>query len=94
MTCGPRGYIELREKGKPVQHVPIGGVGFVFDGRPDEDGLVFAGIDFDKVISGGEITSTAQERIGRLGSYTERSVSDNGFACDRKSAAAAKRRRA
>jgi len=65
-----RGYIVLREKGKPIQHIPVGGVGFVFDGRRDEDGLVFAGIDFDKVISGGEIASIAQERIRRLGSYT------------------------
>src|SRR5208282_259727 len=36
-----RGYIELREKGKPIQQVPIGGVGFVFDGQSDEDGLVY-----------------------------------------------------
>src|SRR5438067_9857675 len=34
-----RGYMELREKGKPVQQVPVGGVGFVFDGQPDADGL-------------------------------------------------------
>ena len=74
-----RGYMELREKGKPVQQVPVGGVGFVFDGEPDADGLVFAGVDFDKVISGGEIASLAQERIKRLGSYTERSVSGGGF---------------
>jgi hypothetical protein len=74
-----RGYIVLREKDKPIQHIPVGGVGFVFDGRRDEDGLVFAGIDFDKVISGDEIASIAQERIRRLGSYTERSVSGNGL---------------
>ena len=52
-------YIELRENGKPIQHMPIGGIGFVFDGRPDEDGLVLAGVDFDKVISGDEIASLA-----------------------------------
>jgi hypothetical protein len=74
-----RGYIELREKGKPIQQIPVGGVGFVFDGQPDKDGFVFAGIDFDKVISRGEIASIAQERIRRLGSYTERSVSGNGL---------------
>lgn len=74
-----RGYMELREKGKPVQRVPVGGVGFVFDGQPDADGLVLAGVDFDKVISGGEIASLAQERIKRLGSYTERSVSGGGL---------------
>ncbi len=74
-----RGYMELREKGKPTQQVPVGGVGFVFDGQPDADGLVFAGVDFDKVISGREIASLAEERIRRLGSYTERSVSGGGF---------------
>src|SRR3954470_3714559 len=46
-SAAQRGYMELREKGKPVQQVPVGGVGFVFDGQPDADGLVFAG---DKVI--------------------------------------------
>jgi hypothetical protein len=73
-----RGYMELRGKGK-LQQVPVGGVGFVFDGEPDADGLVFAGVDFDKVISGREIASLAEERIRRLGSYTERSVSGGGF---------------
>ena len=74
-----RGYIELREKDKPAQRIPIGGVGFVFDGQPDKDGFVFAGVDFDKVFSGGEIASLAQERIKRLGSYTEWSVSGGGL---------------
>jgi primase-polymerase (primpol)-like protein len=74
-----RGYMELREKGKPVQHVPVGGVGFVFDGQADADGLVFAGVDFDKVITGREIASLALERIKRIGSYTERSVSGGGY---------------
>ena len=73
-----RGYMELREKGA-VQQVSVGGVGFVFDGQPDTEGLVFAGIDFDKVISGSDIASLAEERIRRLGSYTERSVSGGGF---------------
>ncbi|MBR1275620.1 AAA family ATPase [Bradyrhizobium sp. AUGA SZCCT0283] len=74
-----RGYMELRERGKPVQQAPVGGIGFVFDGQPGADGLVFAGVDFDKVISGGEIASLAQERIRRLGSYTEQSVSRGGL---------------
>ena len=74
-----RGYIEIHEKDKPPQHVSIGGVGFVFDGQPDKDGLVFAGVDFDKVITGEEIASLAQERISRFGSYTEQSVSGRGF---------------
>jgi putative DNA primase/helicase len=73
-----RGYMELRENGAPVQ-VTVGGVGFVFDGQPDADGLVFAGVDFDKVITGREIASLAEERIKRLKSYTERSVSGGGL---------------
>lgn len=74
-----QGYMELRERGKQVQHVAVGGVGFVFDGQPDPDGLVYAGVDFDKVVSGAEIASLAEERIKRLGSYTERSVSGTGL---------------
>ncbi len=75
------GFIELREKGKPPRRVPIGGIGFVFDGKPDKDGLVFAGADFDKVTSADcrEIASLAVERIKRLGSYYERSVSGYGL---------------
>src|ERR1700722_1646617 len=74
------GYMELRERGKPVQQVAVGGVGFVFDGRPDEDGFVFAGVDFDKVIPPiGEISSFAAERVKRLGSYCEQSVSGTGL---------------
>src|SRR5215204_2377730 len=61
------------------QRVPIGGVGFVFDGVPDEDGLVLAGVDFDDVISAdGHIAQPAAERINRLGSYCEASVSGQG----------------
>src|SRR5262249_47274161 len=75
-----RGHIEFREKGRSPQRVPVGGVGFVFDGQPDEQGLVFAGVDFDKVVSGGDqIASLAEERIRRLGSYTEPSVSGVGL---------------
>jgi hypothetical protein len=75
-----RGYMELRERGKPAQQVVVGGVGFVFDSRPDEDGLVFAGVDFDKVIPPiGEISSFAAERVKRLGSYCEQSVSRTGL---------------
>ena len=78
-----RGYIELRQKDEPPQRVSIGGVGFVFDGQPDEDGLVFAGVDFDNVISADnkEIASLAVERIKRLSSYCERSVSGRGLHC-------------
>ena len=74
-----RGNIEVHEKDKPPRNVSIGGVGFVFDGQPQEDGLVFAGVDFDKVVAGNEISSLAEERIRRLGSYTERSVSGGGL---------------
>lgn len=74
-----RGYMEPRVKGKPVQQAPVGGVGFVFDGRPDTDGLVFAGVDLDKVISEGKVAPLAEERIRRLSSYTEPSVSSSGF---------------
>jgi primase-polymerase (primpol)-like protein len=74
------GYMELREQNKPIQKVAIGGVGFVFDGRPDADGFVFAGVDFDKVIpTVGEISSFAAERVKRLGSYVEQSVSGTGL---------------
>ena len=31
-----RGYVELRRRNKPPQRVSIGGVGFVFDGQPDD----------------------------------------------------------
>jgi primase-polymerase (primpol)-like protein len=75
-----RGYIEVREKGKPTQRIPIGGIGFVFDGHPDENGLVFAGADFDGVIPReGGISSVAAERVKRVGSYVEASVSGTGL---------------
>ncbi len=52
----------------------------MFDGYPDESGLVLAGIDFDKVVSTkNEISSLAGERVRRLGSYTEPSVSRGGL---------------
>jgi Family of unknown function (DUF5906) len=72
------GYLELREKGK-TQKVLIGGVGFVFDGQLDQDRLVFAGVDFDGVMSQQTITSFAKEHVKRLGSYTEASVSGRGL---------------
>jgi putative DNA primase/helicase len=73
------GYVEVRQKDKPPQRVPVGGVGFVFDGQQDAAGLVYAGVDFDKVISEGKIASLAQKRIKRIGSYTEFSVSGTGL---------------
>jgi hypothetical protein len=72
--------IEYREEGKPTQKVPIGGVGYVFDGQPDHDGLVYAGVDFDRAISvEGKIKSLAAARVKRLGSYFEVSVSGQGL---------------
>jgi hypothetical protein len=73
-----RGYIELREKGKS-REVPVGGVGFVFDGQSDEHGLVFAGVDFDSGAFKGGIRSFSAERVKRLGSYVEASVSGTGL---------------
>jgi putative DNA primase/helicase len=72
------GYIELQAKDKPSQRVSIGGVGFVFDGQPDKDGLVFAGVDFDSGAFKDEIGSLSAERVKRLGSYIEWSVSGTG----------------
>jgi hypothetical protein len=74
------GYIEFREKGKPIQRIPLGGVGFVFDNQPDEDGFVLAGIDFDEVVCRGKgIASFAAERVKRIASYYEASVSRTGL---------------
>jgi hypothetical protein len=74
-----RGFIEVHQKGEAPKRVPIGGIGFVFDGSPGSDGLVYAGVDFDKVIKNGSLTSLAAERIKRINSYTELSVSDTGL---------------
>jgi hypothetical protein len=77
--CNQRGYIEVHERNKPPQRIPIGGVGFVFDGQPDEGGLVLAGVDFDSGALKGEFLSFSAERVKRLGSYVERSVSGTGL---------------
>src|SRR5262249_20872547 len=73
-----RGYIEVRQRGEPVQQLPLGGVGFVFDGKPDSDGLVYAGVDFDSKALKGQILSFSRERVKRFGSYIETSVSGTG----------------
>ncbi len=72
------GYVELHEKDKPAQRHPVSGVGFVFDGQPDNDGLVYAGVDFDSGAFKDEVASFAQEQVKRLGSYYEASVSGTG----------------
>jgi putative DNA primase/helicase len=74
-----RGCMILQGKEQPGHQVPVGGVGFVFDGVPDAGGLVFAGVDFDNVISEDKISPLAAERVRRLASYTELSVSGRGL---------------
>jgi AAA domain len=63
-------------------HGGFDGVGFVFDGEIGADGLCYCGIDFGAcVIDDTNIDSLARERIKRLNTYTERSVSGTGFHC-------------
>ncbi len=83
-----RGYVEYREKNKPVQHRPVGGVGFVFcHDNFDADGYVYGGIDFDHIAdNSGKVVSIARNAAtGRLReygkqlrSYAEKSVSGDG----------------
>jgi len=79
-----RAYERATEEGGIIipneGRVPIGGVGFVFDNQPDENGLVFAGVDFDHVIlDEGKLCPVAEERVSRLTSYCEVSVSGRGL---------------
>lgn len=74
-----RGYVEFRDRGKSMQQVPIGGIGFVFDGQPGEDGLVYAGVDFDNEACEGERSIHTAEWVDSLGSYSETSVSGRGL---------------
>src|SRR5262249_29416962 len=55
------------------------GIGFVFDGEVGPDGLCYCGVDFDACVCDGNVDSLALERIKRLGTYTEWSVSRTGF---------------
>ncbi len=55
------------------------GIGFVFDGEPDENGLVYAGVDFDSQAFEGEGSFLIAELIDGLGSYVETSVSGAGL---------------
>jgi primase-polymerase (primpol)-like protein len=58
------------------------GLGFVFDGEIGADGLCYCGVDFDACVhSDKKIDSLAGERINRLDTYTELSVSGTGFHC-------------
>ena len=74
-----RGYIVVREKDEPPRRVSVFGVGFVFDGRPDENGLVLGGVDFDAAIKNGSISLFSRKCIKRLKSYAELSVSGEGL---------------
>lgn len=73
----------IEERGITIPNegrVPIGGIGFVFDNQQDENGLVFAGVDFDHVIlDEGKLCPIAEERLSRLASYCELSVSGRGL---------------
>jgi putative DNA primase/helicase len=55
------------------------GVGFVFDGKVGPDGTCLVGIDLDRCIDKRKIQHFALERIKRLGTYTELSVSSTGL---------------
>jgi hypothetical protein len=55
------------------------GIGFVFDGEPDNDGLVYAGVDFDHQACEGEMAVQTAEWVDSLGSYVETSVSGTGM---------------
>jgi hypothetical protein len=57
------------------------GLGFVFDGEIGPDGLCYCGIDFDGCIEDKKIHSLARERLKRLKSYWELSVSGTGLHC-------------
>ena len=79
-TTNPSTWSTFQECRDTYHRGGFDGVGFVFDGRPDECGLVLAGVDFDKVISPvGEIGSLAAARVKNLGSYFEASVSGSGL---------------
>jgi primase-polymerase (primpol)-like protein len=57
----------------------LSGVGFVFDGQPDENGLVYAGADFDSEAFAGEGSIRVAEWVDRFGSYVETGVSGEGL---------------
>ena len=57
------------------------GIGFVFDRKVGDDGLCYAGADFDRCIEDGNLVEPARRRVGRLQTYTEKSVSGTGIHC-------------
>jgi hypothetical protein len=58
------------------------GIGFVFDGEVGSDGLCYCGVDFDACIDEDKkLQSLARERVERLRTYTEFSVSRTGLHC-------------
>jgi hypothetical protein len=63
-------------------HGGFDGLGFVFDGDIGADGLCYCGVDFDACVRDGtNVDSLARNRIKRLNTYTEASVSGTGFHC-------------
>jgi hypothetical protein len=57
------------------------GIGLVFDGKTDADGLCIVGADFDRCIEDGKLVEPARSRIVGLQTYTEVSVSGTGVHC-------------
>ncbi|MCB4821170.1 AAA family ATPase [Roseicella aerolata] len=61
------------------KHGGFDGIGIALDGKPDANGLVLAGIDFDKVLDGDRLADNAKEWIKRVGTYWEKSPSNTGI---------------
>lgn len=55
------------------------GIGFALDGRPDDTGLVLAGVDLDDVTDSPERMEWARQIVAEFGSYTEWSPSGEGL---------------
>jgi len=70
-----RGFDECRDA---YARGDFSGVGFVFDGKPDGDGLVYAGVDFDRQACEGERSIQTAAWKDSIGSYAETSVSGSG----------------
>jgi len=54
------------------------GIGFVFDGQPDENGLVLTGTDIDHCIDNGVVGQDAASWLSGLDTYAELSPSGTG----------------
>jgi hypothetical protein len=78
VTTDPTTWSTFEECCAAYRRGGYSGVGFVFDGKSDENGLVYAGVDFDKEAFAGDGSLRVAEWIGKLGSYVETSVSGAG----------------